>query len=141
MNTGIKTVCFVLTLCIAFTIIGCRKEPERAQDIESVRESLSEQVASGELTKEEAIVRLAEAKAKLGSHNRDEKKLSKDEKKLSPELEALSKDLKEQVASGEMSEDDAFAAWMEAAKGTKGESGTESEYSTDKSKHSGKDSK
>ena len=108
MNTGIKTICFVLTLCMAFTIAGCRKEPEKAQDIESVRESLRGQVASGELTKEEAIVRLAEAKAKLGSHN-------KDEKKLSPELEALSKELKEQFDRGELSEEEAFAAWMEAA--------------------------
>lgn len=115
MNNGIKTFCFVLTLGLAFTIAGCKKEPDKAKDIESVRANLREQVASGELTREEAIVRLAEAKAKLGSHN-------KDEKKLSPELEALSKGLKEQVDKGELSAEEAKSIWIEAAEKVKAKS-------------------
>ena len=115
MNNGIKTFCFVLTLGLAFTIAGCKKEPDKVKDIESVRASLREQVASGELTREEAIVRLAEAKAKLGSHK-------KDEKKLSPELEALSKELKEQVDKGELSAEEAKSIWIEAAEKAKAKS-------------------
>lgn len=122
MNNGIKTFCFVLTLGLAFTIAGCKKEPDKVKDIESVRASLREQVASGELTRDEAIVRLAEAKAKLGSHNKDEKKLSKDEKKLSLELETLSKELKEQVDKGELSAEEAKSIWIEAAEKVKAKS-------------------
>ncbi|MHC5082582.1 MAG: hypothetical protein ACYTET_01400 [Planctomycetota bacterium] len=117
MNNRIKTVCFVLMLGLAFTIAGCRKEPDKAQDIESVRENLREQVANGELTREEAIVKLAEAKANFDSHE-------KGQKEFSPELEALGKELKEKVDSGQMSEDEAKTAWIEAAKKAKVSSST-----------------
>jgi polyhydroxyalkanoate synthesis regulator phasin len=108
MKNGIKTICFLLILGLGIAIAGCsKKEPNEAQDIESVRADLREQVAAGKLTKEEAIVRLAEAIAK---HDSD----GKDKGKLSEELEALSKELKEKVASGEMSEEEATTFWIEA---------------------------
>ena len=117
MKNGIRTFCFVLIIGLALAIAGCsrKKEPNEAQDIESVRASLREQVARGELTREEAIVRLAEAKAKLGSDD-------KGEAKLSPALEALSKELKERVAKDELTEEEAKTVWTEAAEKAKSQS-------------------
>jgi hypothetical protein len=129
MKNGIKTLSFtlLLILVLTFAIAGLnrKKEPDEAKDIESVRAELREQVDSGKLTKEEAIVRLAEAQAYRGSDK-------KGKKNISPELEALGKELKEQLASGKMSEDEAKAAWIEAAKG---------EYGTEKASYSGKETK
>ena len=108
----INTLCVALILGLALAITGCsrKKEPYQAQDLESIRASLREQVASGELTREQAVVRLAEAtkEAKLGS-------AGKDKPKYSPALEALSKELKGRVAKGELTAEDAKIAWMEAA--------------------------
>jgi uncharacterized membrane protein len=110
---------FMLILGLAFAITGCsrKREPGEVQDLESVRASLREQVARGELSKEEAIVRLAQAtkEAKLGSGG-------KDDAKLSPALKALSEELKERVAKGELTEEEAKAAWMEATENVKVES-------------------
>ena len=119
MKNGIKTLCLVLILGLALAMAGCskKKEPTKPQDLESVRASLREQVASGELTKEEAVVKLAEATkdAKLGSKG-------KDKDKLSPALEALGKELNERVAKGELTAEQAKTAWMEAAEKGKTES-------------------
>ena len=58
MKNVIKTLWFVLIVGLGIAIAGCsRKEPNEAQDIESIRADLREQVAAGELTKEEAIVK------------------------------------------------------------------------------------
>ena len=120
MKNGIETLCFVLILGLALDIAGCsrKKESNEAQDLDSVRAVLREQVARGELTREEAIVRLAEAtkEAKLGSAGKDK---AKDEAKLSPALEALGKELKEQVAKGELTAEEAKAVWVEAAEKAK----------------------
>ncbi len=122
MKNGMKALCFALILGLTLIIVGCGKkeEPNEPQDLESVRASLREQVASGALTKEEAVVRLAEAtkEAKLGSRG-------KEKDKLSPALEALGAKLKEQVAKGELTEEEAKAAWMEAAGKAKSESSAE----------------
>jgi len=63
IRNGIRTLCFAPILGLAIAITGCsrKKEPHEAQDLESIRASLREQVASGKLTREEAVVRLAEA--------------------------------------------------------------------------------
>jgi len=119
MKIRTKALCLALSLGLALTMAGCskKKEANKPQDLESVRATLREQVASGELTKEEAVVRLAEATkdAKFGSGG-------KDKSELSPALEALGKELKEQVAKGELTSEEAKAAWMEAAGKTKTES-------------------
>jgi uncharacterized membrane protein len=114
MKNGIRTFCFVLIIGLALAIAGCsrNKEPNEAKDLESIRASLREQVASGELTREEAIVRLAEAQAKFGSDD-------KDKAKLPPALKALSKELKERVAKGELTEEEAKTVWIEAAEDAK----------------------
>ena len=116
MKNGIETLCFVLILGLALDIAGCsrKKESNEAQDLDSVRAVLREQVARGELTREEAIVRLAEAtkEAKLGS-------AGKDKAKSSPALEALGTKLKEQVAKGELTAEEAKAVWVEAAEKAK----------------------
>lgn len=123
MNDGIRTACFVLILGLVLAMAGCsrKKEANEAQDLESVRASLREQVASGELTREEAVVRLAEAtkEAKFGSRGKD-KTTKKAE--FSPALEALGKELKGRVAKGELTAEEAKAAWMEAAGKAKTES-------------------
>ena len=123
MKHGITVLRFVLILGLVPAMAGCgkKKEPTKPQDLESVRADLRKQVASGKLTKAEAIVRLAEAtkEAKLGPRG---KKKGKDKAKLSPELEALGKELKEQVDKGELTAEEAKAAWMEAAKKTKARS-------------------
>ena len=133
MKNGIKTLNFtlLLILVLTFAIAGLnrKKEPDEPKDVESVRAELREQVDSGKLTKEEAIVRLAETQAYLGSGKKYDKKY---EKNISPELEALGKELKEKLASGEISEYEAKAAWIEAAKG---------EYGTEKASYSGKETK
>ena len=120
MKNGLKVFCFALILGLAVAMAGCsrKKEPNKPQDLESVRASLREQVASGELTREEAAVRLAEAtkEAKLGSRRKD--KTSK-KAELSPALQALGKELKEQVAKGELTGEEAKAAWMKAARRAK----------------------
>ena len=116
MKNGIKTLCFVLILGLALAIAGCsrKKESNEAHDLDSVRAGLREQVARGELTKEEAIVRLAEAtkEAKLGLGG-------KDEAKHSPALEALATELKERVAKGELTAEEAKTVWTEAAENAK----------------------
>lgn len=119
MQSGIKALCFTLILGLALAIAGCsrKKGPNEAQDLESVRARLREQVASGELTKEEAIVRLAKAtkEAKLGSGG-------KDEAKHSPALEVLAAELKGRVAKGELTVEEAKAVWTEAAENAKTQS-------------------
>ncbi len=123
MRNGIEALCLVLILGLVFAMAGCskKKEPTKPQDLESVRADLREQVAGGKLTKEEAVVKLAEAtkEAKLGSRGKD-----KDRKKaeLSPALQALGKELEERVAKGELTAEEAKAAWMEAAGKAKAES-------------------
>jgi hypothetical protein len=95
-NGIIRALCVVLVAGLTLAVAGCsgKKEPKEAQDLESVRARLRAEVARGKLTREEAIVRLAEAtrEAKLGSGGKGE---GKEETKLSPALEALSQQLKE----------------------------------------------
>ncbi len=111
MENGVRPLCAVLIAGLALTIGGCsrKKEANEALDLESVRASLKEQVARGELTREEAVVRLAEATkaATLGSGG-------KDKAEYSAALEALSTELKERVAKGELTEEEAKADWTEA---------------------------
>jgi len=115
MKSELKTFCFVMILSLVINISACsRKEPKEPQDIESVRAGLRQQVARGELTKEEAIVRLAEATAKLGSDENEDID--------SPALKELSKKLKEQVEKGELSEEEATTIWIEAAEKAKSKS-------------------
>ena len=116
MSNRIETLHVALILGLAFALIGCsRKEkPNEVQDINAVRAELREQVDRGELTKEEAIVRLAEAQVKYGS-----KKEKVEGMKLSPELESYSNELKERVAKGEMTAEEATTAWIEAAEKAK----------------------
>jgi len=122
MKYGINALWLALILGLVLAMAGCskKKEANEAADLESVRASLREQVARGELTREEAVVRLAEAtkEAKLGSGG-------KDEAKLAPALEALGKELKEKVAQGELTEEEAKTAWMEAIGKAKGRSKAE----------------
>ena len=131
MNNGMTSLCFVLILGLVFALAGCskKKEPTKPQDLESVRAGLREQVASGELTREEAVVKLAEAtkEAKLGSR-------AKDKPKRSPALEALGEKQKEQVAKGELTEEEAKAAWMEAAGKIKAKAETKSSEDSAKEK-------
>ncbi|MFC1764577.1 hypothetical protein ACFL6U_21230 [Planctomycetota bacterium] len=113
----------MLLLSLTLIVPGCskKKESKDVQDINSVRAGLREQVASGKLTHEEAIVRLAEAtkEAKLGTRKKGKRK----DKELSPELDALGKELKERMAKGELTDEEAKAAWIQAAKEAKGKSG------------------
>jgi polyhydroxyalkanoate synthesis regulator phasin len=114
-NGIIRALCVVLVAGLTLAVAGCsrKKEPKETQDLESVRARLRAEVARGKLTREEAIVRLAEAtrEAKLGSGGKGE---GKEETKLSPALEALSQQLKERVAKGELTEAEAKTAWIEA---------------------------
>ena len=91
---------------------GKRNRPRSAISIPSGSE-LKEQVDRGKLTKEEAIVRLAEAQVRYGS----EKKEGGGE--LPSELKAYGEELKERVAKGELTEEEAKTAWEEAAKKAK----------------------
>ena len=86
-----------------------KKELRAAQDYNSVRADLRVQVEKGTLTREEAIVKLAEAQAKFGARERKKKW------KPSPELQALGKELTEKVEEGHMTAEEAKAEWMEAA--------------------------
>lgn len=115
MSYRIEILRVALILGLAFAMIGCgRKEkPNEVQDINAVRAELREQVDRGKLTREEAIVRLAEAQVKYGSKKKEAGS------KLSPELEAYSNELKERVAKGEMTEEEAKTAWIEAAEKAK----------------------
>jgi len=119
MDHGPEKLCLTLLLGVTLATTGCsrRNEPHEAQDLESVRARLREQVARGELTREEAVVRLAEAtkEAELGSGG-------KDNAALSPALETLSKELKDRVAKGELTAEEAKGVWMEAVESTKAES-------------------
>ena len=110
MNNGTKALGLALILGLAFALAGCseKEEPKEVQDINAVRAELRGQVDRGELTKEEAIVKLAEAQVKYGSRKKEQGN------ELSPELEAFGKELKGQIASGKLTEEEAKAAWMEA---------------------------
>jgi polyhydroxyalkanoate synthesis regulator phasin len=115
MNDGAKALCLALIPGLALAIAGCsrREKPNEVRDIDSVRAELKEQVDRGKLTKEEAIVRLAEAEVKYGSKKKEEGS------KLPPELEVYGDELKERVAKGEMTPEEAKTAWMEAAEKAK----------------------
>ncbi|MCS1409898.1 MAG: hypothetical protein M2R45_03084 [Verrucomicrobia subdivision 3 bacterium] len=112
------------TLCLGLALItgGCTKNSDitDAADIESLRAQLRDQVASGELTKEQAIVKLAEATKDIKFGRKDKKG---DKTKLPPELEALGKQLKEQMAKGELTEAEVKAKWKESAAKAKRKSG------------------
>jgi len=111
MNNAMQTLCFALILGLTCAITGCSKKKEsyEVRDVNAVRAELREQVERGKLTREEAIVKLAEAQARLGSKQR------KKDWKPSPELEALGKELKDKVEEGHMTAEEAKAEWMEAA--------------------------
>lgn len=121
MMFGMKLSYLGFILVLWFSLVGCRKQrsAQPVQDINAVRTQLREQVTSGKMTQEEAVVKLAEAtkEAKFGGRKKGKGK-GKDHK-LSPELEALGKDLKERMAKGELTEEEAKAAWFEATKGAK----------------------
>ena len=125
MKNAVGAFCLALSLGLLLTMGGCsrKKESHEAQDLESVRAGLREQVARGELTREEAVVRLAEAtkEAKLGSGG-------KRKATLPPALEAYGDELKERVAKGEMTEEEAMTAWIEATEKAKssGKAGNDS---------------
>ena len=116
MKNIMKTQFVALILGLTFAITGCSKkeEPNRVQDIDAVRAQLREQVDRGKLTREEAIVKLAEAQVKYGSEKKEE-----EDSKLSPELEAYGKELKEKMERGDMTADEAKDAWYKAAGETK----------------------
>lgn len=118
----IHLYCLVL-LSLTFVGVGCSKKekPQAVQDYNAVRAELRAQVESGTLTREEAIVRLAEARARIKSYARKKKK-----ERLSPELEALGKDLKEQMDKGDMTAKEAKAAWFKAAGTAKSNAKTKS---------------
>ena len=90
---------------------GCSKKemPQAVQDYNAVRADLRSQVEKGTLTREEAIVKLAEARAKTKSYALKKKKT------LSPELAAIGKDLKDRMAKGDMTAEEAKAEWIKAA--------------------------
>ena len=111
MKNVIKILCIALILGLMFS--GCGKdEPDQPQDLESVRASLREKVESDELTKEEAIVKLAEAEARLVSGD-------KDKAEYSPAIKASWEKLEERVAEGELTIEEAKTIWMEEAKNIK----------------------
>lgn len=112
MKLRTRTICFAFVLGLVFAMAGCsgkKEKPKEIRDINEVRAELRAQVDQGKLTREEAIVQLAEAEAKLGAIER------KKEWKPSPELQALGEELKAKVDEGHMSGEEAKAAWMEAA--------------------------
>ena len=117
MKNVIKILCIALILGLMFS--GCGKdEPDQPRDLESVRANLREKVESDELTKEEAIVKLAEAEARLVSGD-------KDKYEGSAELKELGEKLKELVDKGELTEEEAEAKtiWMKEAKKAKTKAG------------------
>jgi hypothetical protein len=104
---------------------GCGKdEPDQPQDLESVRANLREKVESNELTKEEAIVKLAEAQARFVSGDKDKDWDYKDKDWDYPALNELGEKLKEEVDKGELTEEEAKAAWIKVAKEAKDKPGT-----------------
>jgi hypothetical protein len=111
MKSVMKTLflALILGLMLAMTACSKKEEPNKVQDINAVRAELKAQVERGKLTREEAIVRLAEAQVKYGS-DKEEK-----DRELSPELEALGEELKGKVAKGEMTADEGKDAWYKAA--------------------------
>jgi hypothetical protein len=111
--TGAMVIAFGAWMTLGYS---SKKGPNEAQDIDSIRAELKEQVDRGKLTKEEAIVRLAQAQVRYGSKKRGQ------DKKLSPELEAFGSELKGKVAKGEMTDEEAMAAWKKAAKQSKAKS-------------------
>ena len=118
MKNVIKILCIALILGLMFS--GCGKdEPDQPRDLESVRANLREKVESDELTKEEAIVKLAEAEAKPDWGD-------KDKYESSAELKELGEKLKELVDKGELTEEEAEAKtiWLEEAKEAKDKPGT-----------------
>ena len=112
MKQGMQTCVVILCLGLMLASAGCSKKtkPQAVQDYNSVRADLRAQVEKGTLTREEAIVKLAEARAHKKSYAGKKKKET-----LSPELEALGKDLKEQMDKGEMTAEEAKNAWVDAA--------------------------
>ena len=111
MKQGVEICSLVLSLGLVLANAGCAKkeQPKAVRDYNSVRADLRAQVEQGQLTREEAIVKLAEAQAKAKSYARKKKE------RLSPELQALGKDLKEQVGKGDMTAEEARDAWVKAA--------------------------
>lgn len=109
MKQGMQICVVILCLGVILASAGCAKKeaPQAVRDYNSVRADLRAQVEQGQLTREEAIVKLAEAKAK--SYARKKKET------LSAELAALGKDLKEQVGKGDMTAEEAKNAWVDAA--------------------------
>ena len=112
IKQGMQICVVILCLGLVLTSAGCsrKEQPQQVQDYNSVRANLRAQVEQGTLTREEAIVKLAEARANTKSYAGKKKK-----ERLSPELEALGKDLKAQMAKGDMTEEEAKAAWIRAA--------------------------
>ncbi|MHC4214533.1 MAG: hypothetical protein ACYSWP_14310 [Planctomycetota bacterium] len=118
MKNVIKILCIGLILSLMFS--GCDKdEPDQPKDLKTVRANLREKVESDELTKEEAIVKLAEAEARLVWGDKDKDEYYKDKDKYSPALNALSKKLQERMAEGELTAEEAKTIWMEEAKNIK----------------------
>ena len=121
MKNTIKTLCFVLILSLMYS--GCGKdEPDQPKDLETVRANLREKVESDELTKEEAIVKLAEAEARLVSGDKDKDWGDKDKDENYPDypaLNALWEKLEERVAEGELTIEEAKTIWMEEAENIK----------------------
>ncbi len=111
MIHNIQVYCLVL-VALVFALVGCSKKekPQAVRDYNSVRADLRAQVEKGTLTREEAIVKLAEAQAQAKSYAGKKKK-----ERLSPELEALGKDLKERMDKGDMTAEEAKNAWVDAA--------------------------
>jgi hypothetical protein len=116
-----QTLFFVLVLGLTCAITGCSKKKEsyEVRDMNAVRAELREQVDRGTLTREEAIVKLAEAQARLGSKQRMK------DWKPSPEFEALGKELKDKVDEGHMTAEEAKAEWMKAAGIAKSKAGAQ----------------
>ena len=113
MKNKIKTLYLTLCIGLALVVAGCggSKETKNVTDLEAFRAKLKEQVANGELSLEEAHVKLAEATKKNKSGSRAKKKF-----KSSPALKALGAELTGKVTSGDMTAEDAKAKWIEAAK-------------------------
>ncbi|MCP4452486.1 MAG: hypothetical protein GY809_13575, partial [Planctomycetes bacterium] len=91
MKHRMQTCVVILCLALILAGTGCSKKeaPQAVQDYNSIRADLRAQVEKGQLTREEAIVKLAEAQAHKKSYARKKKK-----ERFSPKLEALGKDLK-----------------------------------------------
>lgn len=119
MKKEIKALCLTLSLGLALIAASCGGSKNRnvTTDLESLRADLKEQVANGELSLEEAHVKLAEATKKNKSGSRAKRKF-----KTSPALKALGAELTGKVDSGDMTAEDAKAKWIEAAKSERAKS-------------------